>query len=228
MPRKDDIQALVTEHKKNLDQLKKQQATLGPPFTPPHMLRKMESLQAEVQRLEEEMDILESSQTIAAASGEPLPTIFISYSHKDELEKEELLNHLKVLERAGLFTLWIDDRIEGGGDWLKEINQAISEASVVILLISNNFLLSDFISNNEVPAALERREKEAITVFPIIAKYSGWWAFDWLNQMNVRPKNGLPIWRGTDSDVDKELHDIAREIARLVIKQRQKQQEIKQ
>ena len=227
MARIDDLRKLMAQHRKNLDELKEQQAAFAPPFVPPHMLFRRVQLEEELQRLEEELEILESSRDVADDAAGPPPTVFVSYSHKDELEKEELLTHLRVLERAGLFKLWIDDHIEGGGDWFKEINQALSEASVVILLISNNFLLSDFISNNEVPAALERREKERITVFPIIAKYAGWWAFDWLNKMNVRPKNGLPIWRGGDGQTDKELYEIAREIALLVMKQRQKKKETK-
>ena len=90
---------------------------------------------------------------------------------------------------------------------------------MAVLLISNSFLLSDFIGDEEVPALLARRAEEGITVFPIIAKYSHWWAFSWLTEMNVRPKNGLPIWRGQDSLIDKDLYEITREIARIVMEQ---------
>ena len=70
-----------------------------------------------------------------------------------------------------------------------------------------------------MPALLARRAEEGTTVFPIIAKHSQRWAFSWLAEMNVRPKNGLPIWRGQDSSIDKELYEITREIAKIVMEQ---------
>lgn len=225
MARKDDLRRLIELKSRRLQKLKEQQALLGISVDPTVPIE-IDDIETEIERLHEELSVLEDrGQQKALGPTDTLPTVFVSYSHKDEIEKEELLSHLTVLERAGVYRLWVDDHIEGGADWQDEIKQAIAEASVVILLISNNFLLSDFISDTEVPAFLERRANEGITVFPIIAKYSGWWAFDWLNKMNVRPKNGLPIWRGKESQVDKELYEIAREIALLVRKQRKEKQE---
>ena len=85
-------------------------------------------------------------------------TVFLSYSHKDEKEKDALLSHLRVLEHAGLsIDLWSDDRIGAGEDWEREITEAMERASVAILLISHNFLTSDFILKKEVRPLLERR-----------------------------------------------------------------------
>jgi hypothetical protein len=142
----------------------------------------------------------------------PRPVVFLGYSHKDETEKEQLVSHLKVLESAGLIELWVDDRIAGGADWEEEIKQAIARASVAILLISANFLTSDFILGQEVPAFLERRKNEGLTVFPVIAKACTWNAFDWLARMNVRPKNARPIWSGSGSQIDEDLSAIAKEV----------------
>ncbi len=145
------------------------------------------------------------------------PLIFISYSHKDEAEKEQLVSHLKVLERSGNIELWIDDKIGGGTDWEAEIKQKIAQANVVIFLISANFLTSDFILNREVPDFLKRRQSEGLTVFPIIAKNCAWDSFDWLAKMNVRPKNGIPIWSSNDNHVvDTYLTTITREIREIV------------
>ena len=83
------------------------------------------------------------------------PAVFVSYSHKDEAEKEQLVSHLKVLERAGVIELWVDDRIAGGADWAGEIKLAIDQASVAILLISANFLSSDYCYNIELAKAME-------------------------------------------------------------------------
>jgi hypothetical protein len=147
------------------------------------------------------------------------PVAFVSYSHKDETEKDQLVSQLGVLENAGAIELWIDDRIEGGADWEVEIKQAIAKAKVAILLISANFLTSDFILGKEVPAFLERREREGMIVFPVIAKPCSWKAFDWLARMNVRPKNGRPIWSGTSGKIDEDLAKIAQEVAEIAKKE---------
>jgi serine/threonine protein kinase len=68
------------------------------------------------------------------------PTVFISYSHKDEKEKDELMAHLGILHhRAQAIEVWVDDQIEPGTDWTEEIERAISRAKVAILLVTSNF-----------------------------------------------------------------------------------------
>lgn len=218
MARVDDLKSMLQEKASLLESLREMHSSSGSGKAAPELLMRIKEMRQEQQRLEEDLELMEG--TGDGGEADKPPTVFISYSHKDELEKEGLLNHLQVLERAGMLELWIDDHIEGGADWLSEITQAIDRADIVILLISNNFLLSDFISGKEVPAVLERRNDQDLKVFPLIARYSEWWAFDWLNRMNVRPKNGLPIWRGDNPDIDRDLHDIAREIALLARKKR--------
>ena len=73
------------------------------------------------------------------------PTVFISYSHKDEQWKDRLVTQLGVLQQQGYLDVWDDRRIEAGTDWFKEIEDAIHVASVAILMISANFLHSNFI-----------------------------------------------------------------------------------
>jgi hypothetical protein len=77
--------------------------------------------------------------------------IFISYSHKDEEWKERLVTQLKILEMEGFCTLWDDRKIEWGDDWLPEIDKSLEEAQIVIMMISADFLISNFILNQEVP-----------------------------------------------------------------------------
>jgi len=147
----------------------------------------------------------------------PRPKIFISYSHKDEREVAELVGHLSVLQNAaGLVEVWNDQRIGAGADWKKEIEQAMSEATVAILLISRNFLNSDFILNNEVPKLLKRREAEGLTVFPVLAKPCLWEEVPWLAAMNVRPKDNKAVWRAGGRYADDELTRITREVIQIV------------
>ncbi len=147
------------------------------------------------------------------------PLVFVSYSHKDETEKDQLVAHLKVLQHAGLIDLWVDDRIEGGADWEAEIKQAMVRAKVAILLISANFLTSDFILGKEVPGFLERRQSKGLTVFPVIAKPCAWRAFKWLARMNVKPKNGRPVWGGDLDRVDADLTAIVEDIVGIINKE---------
>ena len=76
---------------------------------------------------------------------QPIPTVFISYSRKDEAEKDALLTHLGILHHTGLIDLWSDDRISAGADWKEEISHAMERASVAILFITANFLNSEFL-----------------------------------------------------------------------------------
>lgn len=144
------------------------------------------------------------------------PTVFVSYSHADEEEKNELLSHLGVLEGAGLIDLWSDARIGAGADWETEISQAITKAKVAILLISANFLTPKFVLQKEVPELLNRRNREGLTIFPVIAKACAWKTVDWLAKMNVKPRNGNPVWSDEGSYVDKDLAAIAEEVAAIV------------
>ena len=146
----------------------------------------------------------------------PQPTVFVSYSHRDEEEKEELVAHLGVLPNVDL---WRDDRIGAGGDWEQEITEAMDRASVAILLITANFLNSGFIKRKEVPRLLEHRASEGLTVFPVIAKACAWEEVPWLTKMNVKPKNGTPVWRASGIHVNEDLAAITKEVAAIIREQ---------
>jgi hypothetical protein len=165
---------------------------------------------------EEPLTVEESAIAPAQEKSKTLPTIFVSYSHKDEQEKERLLIHLGVLRGAGLIDFWSDDRIVAGADWEREIYEAIGRARVAILLITANFLNSAFILEKEIPELLKRRESEDLTVFPVIARACAWRSVDWLTKMNVKPKNGRPIWSARGRRVDEDLTAIADEVAAII------------
>jgi len=143
------------------------------------------------------------------------PLVFISYSHYDEAEKDELLTHLGVL-RPELIDLWNDNDLVAGDDWEDRIRKAIAEARVAILLVSANFLTSEFIRGEEVPRLLRRRKSEGLIVFPVIAKACAWTTVAWLRAMQVRPKFGNPVWRDQGIHVDEELAKIAEEVASII------------
>ena len=146
----------------------------------------------------------------------PQPKVFISYSHRDEEEKDHLVSHLGVLQSEGLVDLWVDDRLAGGGDWEGEIRTAMGEARVAILLVTRHFLNSRFILGTEVPTLLRARTERGLTVLPIIGRPCAWQRVGWLARMNVRPKNGAPVWRDRGAHADDELARIAEEVATIL------------
>ena len=94
--------------------------------------------------------------------------VFISYSHKDAEWLERLRVHLKPIERDGLIDLWDDTKIAAGVQWKEAIMDALETARVAVLLISADFLASDFIAEHELPTLLLRAKAGGSTIIPVI------------------------------------------------------------
>ncbi|HEV7505554.1 MAG TPA: pentapeptide repeat-containing protein [Thermoanaerobaculia bacterium] len=141
-----------------------------------------------------------------------MPSVFLSYSHKDERWKDRLKTHLGVLE----LDAWDDHRIEGGADWFEEIQDAMVRASVAVLLISEHFLTSKFILGEEVPLLLQRRREEGLPVIPVIVRSCAWDQVKWLQGIQGRPKDGKALFSFEGDRRNQELTKIAKEILGLL------------
>jgi len=138
--------------------------------------------------------------------------IFISYSHKNEEWKNRLEEELKVFELDGNLDIWSDSNIQTGADWLNEIQNAIEQSHIAILLISTAFLISDFIRKKEIPHIIQKKERDGLIVFPVIIEPCNWNHISWLESIQVQPKNGKPLMSFSECDRKTHLSELAKTI----------------
>ena len=145
--------------------------------------------------------------------------LFYSYSHKDESLRDELETHLKLLQREGLISTWHDRRILGGEEWADRIDESLEAADFILLLVSADFIASDYCYEKEMTRALERHEKREAVVVPIIVRDCDWQSAKF-EQLQALPKNGkaVKLW----PDRDSAWKDIAQGIRRLVQERRER------
>ena len=142
-------------------------------------------------------------------------TVFISYSHQDRNWLERVRIHLKSLERTPQIKIWSDRKISAGSKWKDEIKTAIDAAGVAILIVSADFLASDFIVIKEIPALLKNAKDKGTRILPIIVSPSAFTSsiiseFQAINDPD-KPLNGLP-----KAKREKILVRLAREVEKAL------------
>ncbi len=138
--------------------------------------------------------------------------VFLSYSHKDEEWKDRLKPHLIMLEKCDRLKYWDDRKIDTGASWYPEIQAAMEQATVAILLISANYLSSDFCVKEEIPFLLERRAKQGVLIIPILIRPCHWKAIDWLKAIQMIPRDGKSVAVDFKEDYDTIFTSVAEQI----------------
>ena len=101
-------------------------------------------------------------------------TMFICYSHADHRFRGSLENHLKGMQRNGMIVTWHDRKITAGMEWRGQIDEHLESARLILLLISADFLASDYCFDVEVKRALERHDSGEACVIPVILRPCDW------------------------------------------------------
>ncbi|MEH2207256.1 MAG: toll/interleukin-1 receptor domain-containing protein [Nostoc sp.] len=139
--------------------------------------------------------------------------VFFSYSHKDEELRDELATHLSMMKRQGVIEAWHDREITAGSEWANAIDDNLELADIILLLVSANFLASDYCYDKEMTRAMERHETREARVIPIILKPSDWNGAPF-GKLQALPKNAKPVT--TWPDQDEAFLNVAQGIRRVV------------
>jgi dipeptidyl aminopeptidase/acylaminoacyl peptidase len=124
---------------------------------------------------------------------------FCSYSHRDEEYLNELRISLRGLERQGIIQWWHDREIPPGWEWEEAIDRNLRTAEVILLLVTPDFMGSDYVHENEIVQAVERHERGEARVIPIIVRPADWeWAS--FGKLQALPKDAKPITTWLNQD----------------------------
>src|SRR5260370_15546920 len=141
--------------------------------------------------------------------------IFFCYAHEDEPLLKKLKAHLRPLQRQGLIDVWHDRDISVGTEWEQEINKHLEEAQIILLLISPDFMDSDYCYGKEMKQALERHKSGEARVIPIILR-PVYWQGKPLGTLQALPTDAKPV---TDPDwynLDRALFNVTEGIRKII------------
>jgi len=125
--------------------------------------------------------------------------VFFSYSHADEDLRDQLEKQLAMLKRQGVIETWHDRRIGAGQELGQVIDDHINSDDIILLLVSPDFIASDYCYDIEMKRAMERHEAGEAIVIPVILR-----ACDWhhapFGKLLGTPKDGKPVTQWPDRD----------------------------
>jgi len=141
--------------------------------------------------------------------------IFISYSHADKKLKDELLKHLSPYLRSGAITAWSDEQLAPGGQWFDEIKTALGNTRAAVLLVSPDFLASDFIDKEELGPFLKEAATGGVKILWVPIRASSFEETPLRHFQAVSPPNE-PLGAKSKSDRDKAWVKVCQVIKKAV------------
>ena len=175
----------------------------------------------EVAKLLNGVDLERARRNIPATESENRALrLFYSYSHKDEELRDELETHLKIMQRQGLIQFWHDRRITAGSEWKGEIDENLERADIILLLVSADFIASDYCYDIEMKRALERHDNKDARVIPVIIRDVNWTNAPF-SKLEMLPKDGKAVttwgpdknardraWRNVSEGIEKVIEEM--------------------
>lgn len=146
--------------------------------------------------------------------------VFISYRRTDKEYLDEIKVHLRPLEKSQRLDVWSDDRIKAGAQWKQDIESALNRAHVAVLLISPDYLASDFIVDDELPILLKKAKDEGVTILPLILRPCRFSRDTHLNIFQAVNSPNTPLASLARWERDTHYDRVAREIEDLLGKER--------
>ncbi|SCX26088.1 hypothetical protein DSM25558_3927 [Agrobacterium sp. DSM 25558] len=138
-----------------------------------------------------------------------MPTVFFSFSHVDGTLRNQLETQLSMLKRQNVIETWHDRKVGAGDDFAREIDEHINKDEIILLLVSADFLASDYCYDIEMKRAMERHERNEAIVIPVILR-----ACDWkhapFGKLKGIPEDGRPVTQWTD--IDAALLEVAQAV----------------
>jgi len=141
--------------------------------------------------------------------------VFYCYAHEDKTLRDQLEKHLNNLKRQNQITSWYDREISAGKEWEREIDRNLNEAHIILLLISPDFMGSEYCYSIEMKHALERHDKGEAHVVPIILRPVDWEDAPF-SKLQVLPTDGKPVDSSRWYNHDEAFEDVAKGIRKVI------------
>jgi hypothetical protein len=141
--------------------------------------------------------------------------VFCCYAHEDAPYLEKLKNHLTLLKRQGLITLWSDTDISPGSNWEQEIEKHLNTANIILLLVSSDFMASDYCYSKEMFRSIERHDRGEAIVIPIILRPVYWQGAPFA-KLQALPTGAKPIISSIWHNLDEALVDVVNGIGEAI------------
>jgi WD40 repeat protein len=145
--------------------------------------------------------------------------VFCCYARKDKRLQEKLMKHLSALQRQGLIEVWYDGKIDPGMPWEQEIKNALQSAQIILLLVSSDFIASNYCWEVELQRTMERHERGEAEIVPILLSPCFWKELPFA-KLQMLPTGAKPVtlWPDRDRallDVTEGVNKVAQKLATL-------------
>src|SRR5437588_2212501 len=141
--------------------------------------------------------------------------IFCCYAREDQELLRNLKKHLMPLQRQALITIWSDTDINAGATWEEEINKHLTTAHIILLLVSPDFMDSEYCYSKEMKQAMQRHERGEARVIPIILRPTYWKGAPF-DKLQALPTDAKPLTDQRWHTIDDALYDVAEQISTVV------------